>query len=169
MQRDLGLYCHDIESRVADGALVVVVRGKHDAMDHRHAGLGEIRALTEWFKHWASDKQVAEKLLNWNEMRTNLQVPFVEKDEAKQLGARWDAARKVWYIENKADMSPFARWMPTLAVTSGTGEAPPKSPPVKKQTTGIAIVGSCFVEQPRICNCLPWDVCDKCRCTALNN
>ena len=52
VQRDLGLYCHDIESRVADGALANVVWGNHDAIDHRLAGLGEIRAMTEWFERW---------------------------------------------------------------------------------------------------------------------
>jgi Fe-S-cluster containining protein len=52
VQRDHGLYCHDIESRVANGALVDVVWGNHDAIDHRLAGLGEIRALTDWFERW---------------------------------------------------------------------------------------------------------------------
>lgn len=56
VQRDLGLYCHDIESRVADGALADVVWGNHDAIDHRLADLGEIHALTDWFEHWDSDK-----------------------------------------------------------------------------------------------------------------
>jgi Fe-S-cluster containining protein len=56
VQRDLGLYCHDIESRVADGALTDVVWGNHDAIDHRLADLGEIHALTDWFEHWDSDK-----------------------------------------------------------------------------------------------------------------
>lgn len=56
VQRDLGLYCHDIESRVADGALVDVVWGNHDAIDRRLAGLGEIRALTDWFERWDSGK-----------------------------------------------------------------------------------------------------------------
>ncbi|MFI3136422.1 MAG: DUF5710 domain-containing protein, partial [Methylococcaceae bacterium] len=27
-----------------------------------------------------------------------LNVPFAQKDEAKALGARWDAAQKKWYI-----------------------------------------------------------------------
>lgn len=56
VQRDLGLYCHDIESRVADGVLADVVWGNHDAIDHRLAGLGESRALTDWFEHWDSGK-----------------------------------------------------------------------------------------------------------------
>ena len=49
VQRDLGLYCHDIESRVAEGRLADVVWGNHDAIDQRLAGLGEVRALDEWF------------------------------------------------------------------------------------------------------------------------
>lgn len=52
VQRDLGLYCHDIESRVEDGALADVVWGNHDAIDQRLAGLGEIRTLTDWFARW---------------------------------------------------------------------------------------------------------------------
>jgi hypothetical protein len=52
VQRELGLYCRDIESRVADGTLADVVWGNHDAIDHRLAGLGEVRALTEWFEEW---------------------------------------------------------------------------------------------------------------------
>jgi len=52
VQRDLGLYCPDIESRVAAGALADVVWGNHDAVDHRLAGLGETRTLTQWFEHW---------------------------------------------------------------------------------------------------------------------
>lgn len=45
-------------------------------------------------------------------MRTNLKVPYAEKDKARSLGASWDAARKVWYIENVENVAPFMRWMP---------------------------------------------------------
>jgi uncharacterized protein len=51
-QRDLGLYCHDIESRVAAGALADVVWGNHDAIDRQLAGLGASRPLTAWFADW---------------------------------------------------------------------------------------------------------------------
>ena len=57
VQRELGLYCHDIETRVADGALFDVVWGNHDAIDRRLARLGDVRALDEWFardEHQAS-------------------------------------------------------------------------------------------------------------------
>jgi Fe-S-cluster containining protein len=52
VQRDKGLYCSDIESRVAEGALADVVWGNHDAIDQRLTGLGESRPLTEWFARW---------------------------------------------------------------------------------------------------------------------
>jgi hypothetical protein len=45
-------------------------------------------------------------------MKTMLHVPFAEKDEARRLGARWDVARKAWFIENVEDVRPFMRWMP---------------------------------------------------------
>ncbi len=52
VQRDLGLYCRDIESLVAEGQLPDVVWGNHDAIDHRLGSLGESRPLTEWFADW---------------------------------------------------------------------------------------------------------------------
>lgn len=45
-------------------------------------------------------------------MVTYLDVPFAEKDEAKRLGARWNVARKKWYIQDIEDLTPFMRWMP---------------------------------------------------------
>ena len=42
--------------------------------------------------------------------QTFLKVPYAEKDEAKRLGARWDAARKKWYVPQGVDVAPFARW-----------------------------------------------------------
>lgn len=52
VQRDLGLYCKDIESRVSDGALAEVVWGNHEVIDRRLCDLGESRELTEWFARW---------------------------------------------------------------------------------------------------------------------
>jgi len=52
VQRDKGLYCKDIESRVAGGDWAEVVWGNQDAIDRRLCGLGETRDLTEWFARW---------------------------------------------------------------------------------------------------------------------
>ena len=64
VQRDLGLYCHDIESRVAEGAMADVVWGNHDAIDQRLAGLGETRALTDWFERWERGNQASDECVD---------------------------------------------------------------------------------------------------------
>jgi hypothetical protein len=42
-----------------------------------------------------------------------LHVPYEEKDQAKALGARWDAAARSWYVPAGRDLAPFAPWRPT--------------------------------------------------------
>jgi hypothetical protein len=51
-------------------------------------------------------------------MRINLVTPFAEKDAVKTLGARWDANRKLWYILDVADITPFLRWIPKTEVAT---------------------------------------------------
>ncbi len=42
--------------------------------------------------------------------RFYLTVPFAQKDEAKGLGAKWDPARKLWYVPEGVDTGTFKRW-----------------------------------------------------------
>ncbi len=55
VQRDLGLYCRDIEARVAAKTLDDVVWGNQDAIDHALAALGDTHSLVEWFERWDRD------------------------------------------------------------------------------------------------------------------
>ena len=55
VQREKGLYCGDIEARVADGELGDVVWGNHDVIDRRLAAMGEARSLADWFAEWARE------------------------------------------------------------------------------------------------------------------
>ncbi|CAM5390014.1 MULTISPECIES: DUF5710 domain-containing protein [unclassified Thauera] len=98
-------------------------------------------------------------------MRHNLKVPFAEKDEAKKLGARWDAARKLWYLGDGVDVAPFLRWQPTPHDASSPPPSPvPRRDPASSRTQeGKVQVGSRYVALPRVCDCLPWDDCEKCR------
>ncbi|WP_218080940.1 DUF5710 domain-containing protein [Anthocerotibacter panamensis] len=41
-----------------------------------------------------------------------LEVPFEEKDDAKQMGAKWHITLKKWYVPEGIDPKPFARWFP---------------------------------------------------------
>ncbi len=45
--------------------------------------------------------------------KTYLTVPFAEKDEAKDLGAKWDPDIKRWFVPMGFDVSDFSRWLPT--------------------------------------------------------
>ncbi len=44
-------------------------------------------------------------------MRRYLNVPFSEKDEAKALGAQFDAGVKRWWILEIKDTEPFTKWI----------------------------------------------------------
>lgn len=44
--------------------------------------------------------------------KMRLDVPFSEKDQAKALGAKWDAKTRTWFIEADVDMGKFSRWNP---------------------------------------------------------
>lgn len=57
--------------------------------------------------------------------RVDLEVPFAEKDEAKSLGARWDPARKTWYVPAGLDRHPFQRWLPSGNAEGETELLPP--------------------------------------------
>jgi len=98
-------------------------------------------------------------------MRINLVTPFADKDKAKALGARWDAARKVWYIVDVADLSPFMRWIPDMdaavseALVSVTAPLPGTARPAASNSSP-AVTTRPDREVPS-CGCavLPWDDC----------
>ena len=88
-------------------------------------------------------------------MRINLQCPFADKDEAKALGARWDAGRKVWYIEDVEDLLPFSKWIPILNRTT------PDMLPKKKENHATVITYGLNSKRPSCaCNTLPWEDCE---------
>ena len=64
---------------------------------------------------------------------TSLKVPFNEKDQAKTLGARWNAEAKLWYVPQGVDAAPFEKWLtsaPNLAPTQ------PVAKPVTQANAG---------------------------------
>ena len=56
VQRELGLYCGDIQAQEAEGRLAGVVWGNHDVIDRALAGMGSVRPLTEWFAAWQKEQ-----------------------------------------------------------------------------------------------------------------
>lgn len=54
-----------------------------------------------------------------------LKVPFSEKDQAKSLGAKWNAEAKYWYVPAGIDAAPFEKWLTSsqnLASNSSTSK-----------------------------------------------
>lgn len=58
--------------------------------------------------------------------RTNITVPYAEKEEAKALGAKWDRQERTWYVPSGVPVEPFAKWVPapTQAEQTPQGQAP---------------------------------------------
>ena len=50
-----------------------------------------------------------------------IHVPYSEKDDAKALGARWDAKLKSWYVPHGVKTRPFKRWWRSPLSRSMTG------------------------------------------------
>ena len=44
--------------------------------------------------------------------RFYLECPYAEKDEAKDLGARWDSDARKWFVPVDIDKTPFKKWWP---------------------------------------------------------
>ena len=97
-------------------------------------------------------------------MRINLVTPFAEKDDVKSLGARWDAAKKLWYVVDVTDLAPFMRWIPNMeaAVEASTDDVKRSTKSTSNTrvdhfqgaTTGTSIdVPHCG------CDVLPWEDC----------
>ncbi|MBC8946546.1 DUF5710 domain-containing protein [Xenorhabdus indica] len=45
-------------------------------------------------------------------LRIDLNVPDEEHEKARKLGAHWDAAAQIWYIDDSFDPTPFMNWLP---------------------------------------------------------
>ncbi|RFO98547.1 hypothetical protein DIC66_01265 [Rhodoferax lacus] len=104
-------------------------------------------------------------------MRINLKTPFAEKDAVKALGARWDAARKIWYITDVPDLIPFMRWIPDLqaatedASSPAGAAAPAAAKAVARQSSGVITKPTTMVAHCG-CNALPWVDCPHTASTA---
>ena len=98
-------------------------------------------------------------------MRIDLKVPFAEKDTAKALGARWDAAKRIWYVKDVSDLTPFSRWISVSNVDQGgaTRGTTPKATTTGNvavgQTVG-AVTGPAVVAPHCGCDVQPWEDCE---------
>lgn len=96
-------------------------------------------------------------------MRIDLRVPYAQKDAAKALGARWDAARKLWYVVDPPDLSALADWLPPGGLEASTA-VPPSSLPLQTVPVSPGVRAGVFTGPKAftaVCDCavLPWEPC----------
>ena len=72
--------------------------------------------------------------------KTYLNVPFAQKDAAKALGARWDAANKKWYVSADKDIALFAQWQAQSGASASAAvtTSKPKARAASSKTGSLA-------------------------------
>lgn len=68
-----------------------------------------------------------------NYPKTYLVCPFADKDKAKALGAKWDPAKRQWYVPAGISTEGFERWIPGATKKSSTYQSalPDRNAPVE--------------------------------------
>jgi len=67
---------------------------------------------------WIIDENEVHLLSDGSDGRIYIDVPIEEKDQAKALGARWDASKKCWFVQSEYYKGGITRWGPkTLSRT----------------------------------------------------
>ena len=88
--------------------------------------------------------------------KTYLNVPFAQKDAAKALGARWDAANKKWYVPAGKDITLFAQWQSQSGMIESPSTAVSK-PRAKVASTKDNNVGTGVITHPADKNFVAYD------------
>lgn len=87
----------------------------------------EVLTLHQWVYRWWKGMK-PDVVADGEPTVYILDCPFDEKDEAKELGARWDRNKRKWYVSTgayKGKKEQFACWNPRPgSVASGYGGAP---------------------------------------------
>lgn len=67
----------------------------------------DLASFSKW-KIISPEETIAQP--NSKGLRNFINVPISEKEEAKQLGAKWDRVQKSWYIPEGVDIKQFDKW-----------------------------------------------------------
>ncbi|MES2296587.1 MAG: DUF5710 domain-containing protein [Pseudomonadota bacterium] len=91
-----------------------------------------------------------------------LKVPYAEKDEAKALGARWNSARKTWYVPDGQAAAPFERWLVAQKAVEGGASAGSSTASGARTDSyvGKVVVGAHFISLEHACD--PFAQCAEC-------
>ncbi len=92
-----------------------------------------------WLAEPAADKQTEQS----KEERTYIAVPYKERTAAKELGAKWDASVKSWYVSSDTPRDSIAKWLPEN-IRSEETQLPAMTPTAEFKEALISL--GCVVE-----------------------
>ncbi len=69
----------------------------------------EQEPFAKWIPQPSSENELSGNIA---QEKILLNVPFQEKDVAKELGAKWDRGEKSWYVPEGSDLNKFTKWVP---------------------------------------------------------
>jgi putative DNA primase/helicase len=58
-------------------------------------------------------------------MRVDLEVPYTQKDAAREAGAKFDSASKCWYVKNPIAWAKCKQWFDPFASEQEKAVCPP--------------------------------------------
>ena len=62
-------------------------------------------------KHFPGATLFKVSKLKSSSARSYLDCPYSERDLCKKLGARWDKAKRKWYVPEGVDKNKFEKWL----------------------------------------------------------
>ena len=67
---------------------------------------------------------------------TYLTTAYKDREQVKTLGAKWDSARKQWYVAPGRDLAPFAAWLPAADAQKALSTSAATTVGLADQTVG---------------------------------
>ena len=114
----LGIIVENQFNIIDDGIRSWLKKAAESQTDERvkQRGLAAIARLEEKIDDTPKEER-ANSSLESNKPSTDsdriiLNVPYNEKDQAKEAGAIWDSKTKVWWIAKGADLTKLVKWLP---------------------------------------------------------
>ena len=82
----------------------------------------------------------------------DLDHQYHDKDEIKELGARWDPTRRKWWVPAGRDLRLFARWNPQPAPVPRRAMQAPSAPPMEPRPPPVAPAAQAARERGGACS-----------------
>ena len=105
------------------------MKSEYDNLVIQNTSADQAEAMADAEKHLrehiAKEAKQSQEKSQGKPRRVYLAVPYSEKDQAKEHGAKWDRKLKSWYAPEGVDMAPLEKWKPENQQTPVKKEVDP--------------------------------------------